>query len=119
MRAARLELYPHERVRAKARHHSIMRNGRPSVAPDSHAGSNAAVTSDRLVHSAPARHDTGAQRDVVPFDLTLSERRNKGRVDLWRPRDYEQPARVLIEPVNDPSPRYERKLRIQREQRIL
>jgi outer membrane protein assembly factor BamD len=119
VRAARLQLRPHECVTPEALQDPVVSHGIPAITADRHAGSLGAVTPDRLIHSTASSHDTGAYSQVMALDLTGSNGRDQRSVNLGSARDHQQSAGVLVEPVHDPGPGHQRQLRVERQQRVL
>jgi hypothetical protein len=96
-----------------------VRNCWPPVATNGHPRPLAPVAANRFVDRATGRHNARAQRNVVPLDLTLGNRRHERRMHFRSTRNHQQPARILIEPVNDPRSRYDGQLWVECQQRVL
>src|ERR1700737_4616859 len=77
MRASRLQLRPHHRVRPKPLQDAVVRNRWSPITANGHSRPLAPVAADRFVDSATGRHDAHAQGNVVPLDLALGNRRYK------------------------------------------
>ena len=118
MGAAGLQATTQQRCLRKSLHHLVMRDGGFAARDHRHAGAMRRVAPDRRIDPA------------VPGDFTVDKREIRARhaprlqlpheIGLRRERfrDYEQTARVLVEPVHDAGARQSSELRGVIEQRI-
>src|SRR5207247_5696625 len=85
---------------------------------DRHARARPGVAAYGGVDRAARRWIALHQRDVEPLHAALGELLHEIRLRLDRLRDYQEPARVLVQAMHDARARHARERRRMRKQRI-
>ena len=119
MGAACLQLNIHQRVRPEAARHAIVSDRIAPVATHRHPGSNAAMSSNRTVDRATARHHSVGEGEIFALDFASRQRGDQALVHLRSSRYDQQSAGIFVETMHDPRAGYMRELWVEREQRIL
>ena len=101
MRAARFEPQSQETVRRETRQHPVMCHGQFALVRDGLFDALGRMPADRRVDMPAGRNPAGANGAVFARDLPLFECADQLRMRRQCPRNQQQAARVLVEPVQD------------------